>query len=136
MASMNEQALSAERIYAEMCNSIRTTDEISFKLMGLVLLVSGATLLAFFLKEPILPNKADLVIALALLAALITLGLFRWELQNIQNCSWLRRLAEVLEDAIVSSSRAPNQPKPLTWNRRILGGYFSRFGFFLWSRFT
>jgi hypothetical protein len=109
---MNEQTLSAERIYAETCNSIRTTDEISFKLMGLVPLVSGATLLTFFLKEPISSGNADLVVALALLAALITLGLFRWELRNIQNCGWLRRRAEALEDAIVTESGAPKQPKP------------------------
>jgi hypothetical protein len=32
---MNEQTLSAERISAVMCNSIRTTDEISFQLMVL-----------------------------------------------------------------------------------------------------
>src|SRR5687768_10622644 len=112
MVHMGEQTLSAERIYAETCNSIRITDEISFKLMGLVPLVSGATLLTFFLKEPILPGKADLVVALALLASLITLGLFRWELRNIQNCRWLRRRAEALEVAIFTSSGAPNQPNP------------------------
>jgi hypothetical protein len=109
---MNEQTLSAERIYAETCNSIRTTDEISFKLMGIVPLVTGATLLTFFLKEPIPAENADFVVALALVAALTTLGLFRWELRNIQNCSWLRRRAEALEDAIVTSSGAPQQPKP------------------------
>ena len=87
---MNEQTLSAERIYADTCNSIRTTDEISFKLMGFVPLVTGATILTFFLKKPIPPENTELVVALALVAALITLGLFRWELRNIQNCSWLR----------------------------------------------
>jgi hypothetical protein len=109
---MGEQTLSAERIYAETCNSIRITDEISFKLMGLVPLVTGATLLTFFLKEPIPAENTDLMVALALVGALITLGLFRWELRNIQTCSWLRRRAEALEDAIVTSSGAPKQPKP------------------------
>jgi hypothetical protein len=32
-----------------------------------------------------------------LYAALITLGLFRWELRNIQTCDWLRRRREALE---------------------------------------
>ena len=109
---MNEQTLSVERIYAETCNSIRTTDEISFKLMGFVPLVTGATLLTFFLKESIPPGHADFLAGLALIAALITLGLFRWELRNIQNCSWLRRRAEALEDAIVTESGVPKQPPP------------------------
>ena len=94
---MNEPPLSAERVYSETCNSIRSTDDISFKLMGFVPLVSGATLFTFFLKEPIAPQKADLVVGLALLAALVTLGLFRWELRNIQTCNWLKRRAEALE---------------------------------------
>lgn len=104
--------LSADRLYAETCNSIRATDDISFKLMGFVPLVSGAALLSLFLKESIAPSKAPLVVALALFAALITLGLFRWELRNIQTCGWLRQRAEVLEQALVTTSHAPIQPKP------------------------
>jgi hypothetical protein len=80
--------------------------------MGFVPLVSGATLLTLFLKEPIAPAKAPLVAVLALFAALITLGLFRWELRNIQTCSWLRRRAEALEEALLKTSGAPKQPKP------------------------
>ena len=104
--------LSADRVYAETCADIRATDDISFKLMGIVPLVSGATLLTFFLKEPISANKAALVVSLALFAALITLGLFRWALRNIQNCSWLKRRAEALENVIVATSGATRQPKP------------------------
>lgn len=109
---MNGTPLSVERLYAETCSSIRATDEISFKLMGFVPLVSGAALLSLFLKESISPEKAPLVVALALFAALITLGLFRWELRNIQTCSWHRRRAEALEEALVKTSGAPRQPKP------------------------
>ena len=103
--------LSPERVYAETCSDIRATDEISFKLMGIVPLVSGATFLTFFLKEPV-AAKAALVTAFALFAALITLGLFRWELRNIQNCSWLRRRAEALESVVVTAARVPMRPKP------------------------
>jgi len=109
---MSELSLSAERFYAETCTSIRATDDISFKLMGFVPLVSGATLLTFFLKDPISQDKAALVVALTLFAALITLGLFRWELRNIQSCSWLKRRAEALESEIVTISGAPKQPQP------------------------
>jgi hypothetical protein len=57
-------------------------------------------------------EKAPLVITLSLFAALITLGLFRWELRNIQTCSWLRRRAEAIERSIVASAKAPLQPRP------------------------
>lgn len=109
---MNENPLSSDRFYTETCASIRATDEISFKLMGLVPFVSGATLLTFFVKEPISADKTGLVTGLALFAALITLGLFRWELRNIQTCSWLKRRAETLEEELVMKSGAPEQPKP------------------------
>jgi hypothetical protein len=109
---MTDNILSTDRFYAEICSSIRATDDISFKLMGFVPLVSGAALLTFFLKEKIAAEKAPLVVALALFAALVTLGLFRWELRNIQTCSWLRRRAEALEEALVNASGAPRQPKP------------------------
>ncbi len=109
---INEASLSVDRLYAETCTNIRATDEISFKLMGFVPLVSGAALLTLFLKEKIPSEKAPLVVALALFAALITLGLFRWELRNIQTCSCLRRRAEALEEALVKTSGAPGQPKP------------------------
>ena len=49
------------------------TDEISFKLLGIVPLLSGATLLTFFLKEQVAAEKVSLVITLSLFAALITL---------------------------------------------------------------
>jgi len=100
-------------MYQEICSSIRATDDISFKLMGLVPFVSGATLLTFFLnKEMIPPAKSPLGVCLALFAALTTLGLFRWELRNIQTCSWLRRRAEALEEAMVMTTGTPAQPLP------------------------
>ncbi len=109
---MTDAPLSADRLYAETCAQIRATDEISFKLMGFVPLVSGAAFLTFFLNASVSPEKVSLVVALAMFAALITLGLFRWELRNIQTCSWLRRRAEALEETLVKTSGAPAQPGP------------------------
>jgi hypothetical protein len=40
-ATAGQQAVPAEKRYAEICSNIRATDEISFKLLGLVPLVSG-----------------------------------------------------------------------------------------------
>src|SRR5215831_1436885 len=102
--------LAADRVYAETCLNIRATDDISFKLMGIVPLLSGTAILTLFLKEQIPPAHGRLVVALSLFAALITLGLFRWELRNIQTCSWQRRRAEALE--CLAATAIPKQPKP------------------------
>ena len=50
--------------------------------------------------------------AFALFAAAITLGLFRWELRNIQNCNWLRKRAEALESVATITATAVVQPEP------------------------
>ena len=79
--------------------------------MGIVPLVSGASVLTFFLKENLSGNP-KLVAAFALFAALITLGLFRWELRNIQKCSWLRKRAEELELSALNGMKVLAGPKP------------------------
>jgi hypothetical protein len=89
---MAQPELSDAKIYDQVSIDIRATDEITFKLMGIVRLVSGAGLLAIFLaREP------PLLILLSVFASAITIGLFRWELRNIQNCRWLIKYADELE---------------------------------------
>ena len=109
---MSGDSLLAEHVYRETCSNIRATDDISFKLMGVVPLLSGATFLTFFLKEDVSSKAGPAIVMLSLFAALITLGLFRWELRNIQTCSWLRRRAETLEGVIVTAAQIPKQPLP------------------------
>src|SRR5439155_26019418 len=101
--------LTPEHVYAETCANIRATDEISFKLLCIVPLLSGATLVTFFLKGPVAFEKAPLIITLSLFDALITLVLFRWKLRNIQTSSCLRRRAAALERTIGASSKTPRQ---------------------------
>ena len=86
---------SAEKRYEEICTSIRTTDEISFKLLGLVPLLSGAAIMT------VSKNDVNQVLLwlVSLFGTVVTLGLFRWELRNIQNCKWLAsRAAEMEKD--------------------------------------
>jgi hypothetical protein len=87
--------LSDDKIYSELCSHIRATDDISFKLMGSVPLVSGAGLLTLLLRAP--APSTPILIVLSLFGALVTLGLFRWELRNIQRCTWLIHYAQGLE---------------------------------------
>lgn len=87
--------LTVERIYSEIRTGVRETDAISFRLLGLVPLISGTALIGLLLQSKALPP--DLLMLLALFAAAITLGLFRWELRNVQTCAWLIKYAEALE---------------------------------------
>lgn len=104
--------VAAEKIYSEIRTGIRETDSISFKLMGLVPLVSGSALLGLMLQSKAPPS--GLVILLALFAALVTLGLFRWELRNIQTCSWLISYAEAIEARALKGKGAGDlvHPRP------------------------
>ena len=86
-----------ENYYTNLCNNVRSTDDISFKLLGLVPLFSGSGLLLAVLKSDYFWSPA--IYAIAAFGALITLGLFRWELRNIQTCSWLIRRGADVEEA-------------------------------------
>ena len=106
--------LDETKLYERLCADIRATDEISFKLLGLVPLVSGTALITVVLGDP--PLDESLVVVLALFAAAITFGVFRWELRNLQTCRWLIRCAEYIEEEALgrqdSPNRLPLQPKP------------------------
>jgi len=97
-----EATVTLEKIYTELRASIRETDNISFRLLGLVPLVSGATLIGVILKED---RVNPVVTLLSLFAAGVTLGIFRWELRNTQNCKWLIRYADRLERYALTNQR-------------------------------
>ena len=83
--------------YSEICTAIRTTDDISFKLLGLVPLVSGAGIFAVLdLLGGTVASWPTTVFA-SLFGATVTFALFRWELRNIQTCQWLRDRAKEIE---------------------------------------
>jgi hypothetical protein len=84
-----------ENYYTTICTNIRFTDDISFKLLGLVPLFSGAGMFVAVLKSEYAWSPA--IYGLAAFGALITLGLFRWELRNIQTCKWLIDCGKALE---------------------------------------
>jgi hypothetical protein len=118
-----EVAPSIDRYYSELCLNIRTTDEISFKLMGAVPLVSGAGMTGLFAagEKLALPDAA--IVLVALFAALVTLGLYRWECRNIGTCKWLIHRAADLErllplaDAKTQFAGRPDGPRFLFWEK-------------------
>ena len=103
------QELSDAELYEQWCAYIRATDDISFKLIGIVPLVSGTGLLTILFAAP--PPRV--LITLSLFAAAITLGLFRWELRNLQNCKWLVYYADELEKTVLGSD--PEMKKLEEW---------------------
>jgi hypothetical protein len=92
---MATDTLDEAKVYDAIHNGISETDAISFKLMASVPLVSGTGLLAIFFGQDAAP--IPVVSLLSLFASAITLGLFWWELRNIQTCRWLVDLARELE---------------------------------------
>lgn len=91
-----------DRCWQEICAHIRTTDDISFKLLGLVPLVSIAGIAASLLKAE--PKFTPLLALLSLFAATVTLALWIWERRNIQTCQWLRAQAAMLEEQVFGAS--------------------------------
>lgn len=83
--------------YTNLNTNIRFTDDISFKLLGLVPLFSGSGILVALLRSEYLWSPA--IYAMAAFGALITFGLFRWELRNIQNCLWMIKCGKAMEAA-------------------------------------
>jgi hypothetical protein len=99
MSTSDVPAVGADKLYEQLSAGIRATDEISFKLLGLVPLVSGAALGTLLFKDaqPIGARLSpSLITLLALFAAAVTLGLFRWELRNVQECAHLIGIAGAL----------------------------------------
>jgi hypothetical protein len=83
--------------YSEICTAIRTTDDISFKLLGFVPLVSG---IGIFAVLDLLGGDVaswPTTVFVSVFGATITFALFRWELRNIQTCEWLRARAKEIE---------------------------------------
>ena len=105
MATHNEQALGKAELYKEIVANIRATDEISFKLLGLVPLVSGTALVAVILQDA--TARPALLVLFALFAAAVTLGFFRWELRNVEACGRLLRHAEALAEPVLEQSGVP-----------------------------
>jgi len=106
-------------IYKEVCGNIRATDEISFKLLGLVPTFAGAAAgaLTVLEKSALLKDASSwAVLALAAVGFGITFGLFRWELRNIQKCDWLiDRAAELERYALAGGDKPPQRIQYAGW---------------------
>jgi hypothetical protein len=107
--SERSQPLSVERYYSELCSNIRATDDISFKLLGFVPLISGAGIVAVLSAEEKLALPSAAVVLVALFATIVTLALYRWERRNIGICIWLIARAADVERAMLEAAHGIEQ---------------------------
>jgi hypothetical protein len=95
--SPSSKAPTVDNVYAEISASVRTTDDISFKLLGLVPLISGGGIF-LLLDASKQPDWSPVTIFIALFGAVVTFAIYRWEVRNIQTCNWLIARGAELEE--------------------------------------
>jgi hypothetical protein len=120
--------LNSESVYKEICQNIRETDSISFKLLNLVPLGStlGGGLLTILQKNSLLP-----IVLLSLAGAIIVLGLYIWELRNLQKCNWLiARAADLEPQGAVQYKGWDEQTK--TWSKTLAESLIYSASMFIW----
>lgn len=93
--NLNISTLDDKVLYREICKKIRETDAVSFKLLGLVPLVSGTGIIILWLEAGNLPFMV--LIFSGLFGAMITFFIYRWEKRNIQTCITFREYACMME---------------------------------------
>lgn len=117
-------AIDRPAAYKEICENIREADRISFQLLRLVPLSSGAGagVLTLLQKSTLLANipppvLAAAIVLLSLTAASIVFGLYKWALRNIQKCNWLIHRAATLEKAGGISRYEGWEDQKTTWGK-------------------
>ena len=96
-----------DRLYSEFCTKIRATDDISFKLLGFVPLLSGSAIFLLLFKGDELRTVP--VVLLCVAGAAVTVGLFLWERRNIKTCLLFRDAAAQLEEEFPKEWIKPNK---------------------------
>src|SRR6266516_134668 len=94
MSSAEESiAPSDDAVYHEIYEQVRAKDDVSFKLLSLVPLISGAGI-SVLVKTDIAWGLKCFV---SLFGATVTFSIFRWELRNIQWFDWLLKQAKNID---------------------------------------
>jgi hypothetical protein len=88
--------ISLTDIYVQALTSMRTTDDISLRLLAAVPFVSGIGI-TLLVRQPsdAFPPAARLFVSL--FAAIVTLAIYRWERRNMSHCRRLRNWAAQAE---------------------------------------
>jgi hypothetical protein len=84
---------SDDAVYQQIYEQIRAKDDVSFKLLSLVPLISGAGI-SILVKTD---TEWGLKCFVSGFGAIVTFSIFRWELRNIQWCDWYLERAGRME---------------------------------------
>jgi hypothetical protein len=101
--------------YKEICTNIRASDDISFKILQATPIISalGSGTLTYLQGPSQLNGRlAVAVIVFSVFGALITFGLFKFELRNIRKCKWLIACAVRLEAQLLPVRQLTNEDLP------------------------
>lgn len=93
---LNTNHLTPEALYTQLSENLRTSDEISFKLLSLVPLTTLLTFIGILIKEDTI-TWSPLFYCFGVFGAILIWGIFRWELRNIQRCVWYCELIDKME---------------------------------------
>lgn len=93
--NLNINTLDDKILYRKVCKKIKETDDISFKLLGLVPLISGAGIIILLAEAGTL-NFWILVMA-GIFGKVITYCIYCWEKRDIQTCDTFSEYVEILE---------------------------------------
>ena len=104
-------------IYNQAQNNRRATDEISFKLIGLVPLTTLLAFIGVYYKEIQCWN--DWLFMVGVFGALLVFGIYRWELRNIQRCNEYVKIIEELEQNIPELGEIKKYQEPHLFGKRI-----------------
>jgi hypothetical protein len=85
-------------LYRACCEGIRSTDEISLKLLAAVPVVTGVGIGLSIPGSHGNSGESARAIIVGLFGALASFAIYRWELRNIQTCGWYFACAVELEE--------------------------------------
>lgn len=121
------------KLYELCLSKIKETDEISFKLMGLVSFVSGVSIYLLLTQDTIkvdqgiIPVPDYVFIMTGIFGALLTFFIYRWEKRNIQSCNHFRDQAKSFEKAICGEEKnVPGLYKNFPASPKLLGIKFGK----------
>ena len=100
-------------LYQEVSTSYHGIDDFRGKLLGLLPLASGAGI--FLLLRNDITNESEHLLAVGLFGAVVTLGLFVYELRGLQRCQKLIDLGRSMEAGLEGAVSGPftQYPAPL-----------------------
>ena len=132
--NLNISTLDDKILYQEVCKKIKETDDISFKLLGLVPFVSGVGMVLLWTQAQNIPGPA--LIFVGIFGALVTYFIYRWERRNIQVCEIFKSFAaemELRKQVMEMSDDLDMKPDgPYNWlsnqGKPTLSGGFSKKG--------